>query len=780
MQRVKNSAVSLLIQDPEIFEFTQRYGLSGIAIFDLSLPEKLWLNPQILKNLGHIIPENLNQLFNIEDFFSCDYWQLKLKSILHDHVLTGDLKLKAKNASSKSYSYKVILPKLYPGKLIIALEQKHASALQNIAESISADVSSEEIAKMKRRFELKQLFIQQAPTAIAMFDKSLKYIAASKRWLRDYNIEDKEIIGKSHYEIFPEIGEDWKKIHQECLNGAVHRNDEEYFERLDGTHQWISWEVRPWYNSENEIGGIIMHTADITDLKNNETDSYRKQELMSKVLESIDVGIVACDANGNITLFNKATKEWHGLPAHPVPKEELSDHYGLYNADGTRTLKEEEIPLLKALKNGTIKNDEIRIRPNSGKEVVVAVNGNQLFNKNGELDGAVVAMHNITHRKEAERKLMLALGQLEGIFEASSQVSIIATDIYGTITSFNKGSEKLLGFSREEMEGKMKISTLHSSKQLKHFAKKTGVDLNDLHHGIVSKTVNPDKIFKDHNWKYVRKSGSKFPVQLAVTAIKENGEIIGYLYMATNISKLKNTEAELSNIMILTQEQNARLKNFAHIVSHNLRSHSSNLGMLLDLFKKDHPELVEDTIISLLDRASDNLAETIEHLNEVVLVNTTVSDNLKPVCINQSLEKVIDSLSAIIRRENVEIQNNVAKESFVKGIPAYIESILLNFITNAIKYRSQEREAEVNIYTEESSEYIKLIIEDNGLGIDLKKNGRKLFGMYKTFHQHKDSRGIGLFITKNQIEALGGKVEVESVINQGTKFKIYLIKHEES
>ena len=250
--------------------------------------------------------------------------------------------------------------------------------------------------------------------------------------------------------------------------------------------------------------------------------------------------------------------------------------------------------------------------------------------------------------------------------------------------------------------------------------------------------------------------------------------------MATNISKLKNTEAELSNIMILTQEQNARLKNFAHIVSHNLRSHSSNLGMLLDLFKKDHPELVEDTIISLLDRASDNLAETIEHLNEVVLVNTTVSDNLKPVCINQSLEKVIDSLSAIIRRENVKIQNNVAKESFIKGIPAYIESILLNFITNAIKYRSQEREAEVNIYTEESSEYIKLIIEDNGLGIDLKKNGRKLFGMYKTFHQHKDSRGIGLFITKNQIEALGGKVEVESIINQGTKFKIYLKKHEES
>ena len=374
----------------------------------------------------------------------------------------------------------------------------------------------------------------------------------------------------------------------------------------------------------------------------------------------------------------------------------------------------------------------------------------------------------------------MALGQLEGIFEASSRVSIIATNVDGPITSFNKGAEKLLGYTRLEMEGRTNITSLHCPAELNKFAQQhTGIDKN-ADAAIFLKTIYSKKKFRNFEWLYIRKNGSKFPVQIAVTDIKENGEIVGFLCIATDISKLKNAEAELSSVMILTQEQNARLKNFAHIVSHNLRSHSSNLGMLLDLFKKDHPEFENDMIIGLLDKASGNLAETIEHLNEVVLVNTTVNETLKSVSLNTSLEKVIESVSAIIKRDNVKILNKLNEDTHVKGIPAYIESILLNFITNAIKYRSPERDAEVSLYSENSEEFIKLTIEDNGLGIDLKKHGRKLFGMYKTFHQHKDSRGIGLFMTKNQIEAIGGKVEVESKPNEGTKFIIYLKKHEES
>jgi signal transduction histidine kinase len=106
-------------------------------------------------------------------------------------------------------------------------------------------------------------------------------------------------------------------------------------------------------------------------------------------------------------------------------------------------------------------------------------------------------------------------------------------------------------------------------------------------------------------------------------------------------------------------------------------------------------------------------------------------------------------------------------------VPTYIDSILRNFITNAVKYRSLDRNPIVQLSAKSENGYTILSITDNGLGIDLKKYGAKLFGMYKTFHDRKDARGIGLYITKNQIEAMNGKVTATSEIGKGTTFKIY-------
>ena len=97
----------------------------------------------------------------------------------------------------------------------------------------------------------------------------------------------------------------------------------------------------------------------------------------------------------------------------------------------------------------------------------------------------------------------------------------------------------------------------------------------------------------------------------------------------------------------------------------------------------------------------------------------------------------------------------------------------LNFFTNALKYKSPERTPLITINTEIKDEFVQVKIEDNGLGIDLKTYGEKLFGMYKTFHDTKDARGFGLFLTKNQIEAMNGKITIQSKVNKGTTFKVY-------
>lgn len=631
----------------------------------------------------------------------------------------------------------------------------------------------EEITETKERLLWKRTLIENAPSAIAMFDKELNYIAASNRWLEDYNIAHINVIGKNHYEIFPEFGEDWKEIHQRCLNGEILKNKEEYFKRENGKEIWLQWEVRPWYKNENEIAGLIMYTADVTQTKKLEIVAKEKQDFLKTILRNINVGIISCDHTGKLTLFNEATRKWHGLPAKDIPPSEYANYYGLYRKDGETPLKTEEIPLLKTLYNGSVKNEEIVIKPNEGPIKNVEITGSQLKDDSGNISGAVIAMHDITQRKKVEHNLKNTISKIEAILGASTQTMIIGTDINGTITFYNKGAENLLGYSRNEMVGKGNPGMFHIKEELialhKELADKTGKSLQGF--GLFKELVRQKDSSRE--WTLAKKDGTRFPVQLTITVIKMEGEIVGYLGVGVDISELKKAEKEIKSILKITQNQNERLRNFAHIVSHNLRSHSGNIEMLLNLFLEEHPKAGKDEMMIHLNKASSNLKETIAHLNEVVLMNVSVKESLSSLNLSKYIDNAIENLNVLAEQNNVQIVNNTPKKLKILGIPAYLDSIILNFISNAIKYKSPKRPSFVELRASKEQTSVLLEIEDNGLGIDLNKHRRKLFGMYKTFHSHKDSRGIGLFISKNQIEAMGGKIEVESKLGEGTTFKIY-------
>ncbi|NNE75841.1 MAG: HAMP domain-containing histidine kinase [Pricia sp.] len=175
----------------------------------------------------------------------------------------------------------------------------------------------------------------------------------------------------------------------------------------------------------------------------------------------------------------------------------------------------------------------------------------------------------------------------------------------------------------------------------------------------------------------------------------------------------------------------------------------------------------------MLTDASDNLLETLENLNEVVAISTNINLEKKPVNLNEKIGIVQQGLSAFLKNSNTNIINTISDTEEVKVVPAYIESILMNFFTNAVKYKDPNRNPIIKLSASKSNGYTLLSIADNGLGIDLEKYGDKLFGMYKTFHTHADARGMGLYITKNQIEAMNGKITVSSEVGTGTTFNIY-------
>ncbi len=158
---------------------------------------------------------------------------------------------------------------------------------------------------LKESEEQLRLFIKHTPAAIAMFDRNMNYLAASNRWLMDFHLGENYIIGHSHYEIFPDLSEQIKKIHQRGMNGEVIKEDEARFVRANGAVQWLSWEMRPWYMADNSIGGIIILTEDITARKKNEEERKRLNEQLaqSQKMESIGrlAGGVAHDLNNLLT-----------------------------------------------------------------------------------------------------------------------------------------------------------------------------------------------------------------------------------------------------------------------------------------------------------------------------------------------------------------------------------------------------------------------------------------------------------------------------------------------
>ena len=195
--------------------------------------------------------------------------------------------------------------------------------------------------------------------------------------------------------------------------------------------------------------------------------------------------------------------------------------------------------------------------------------------------------------------------------------------------------------------------------------------------------------------------------------------------------------------------------------------------MLLEFLINEKDEEEKEKIVNMLTEASDNLLETLDNLNEVVAISTNINLEKKPVVLNEKIASVELNLAAFLQKNNARVVNNIPDDITVKVIPAYIDSILMNFITNSVKYRDPKRDPVIKLSVNRNDNYTILSIEDNGLGIDLKKYGDKLFGMYKTFHHNSDARGIGLYISKNQIEAMNGKVMVSSEVGKGSTFNIY-------
>ncbi len=229
--------------------------------------------------------------------------------------------------------------------------------------------------------------------------------------------------------------------------------------------------------------------------------------------------------------------------------------------------------------------------------------------------------------------------------------------------------------------------------------------------------------------------------------------------------ELKNTNSEMI-------AQNSKLQQFAYIISHNLRAPIARLLGLGDLEERESDPAEKEKIIQLMRMASKELNQVISDIGEVLLIQKAGNKVLEKVNLEETLDKVRRILSKEIHETHTQFQSDFSKVKIITSLPPYIESIFLNLISNSIKYRKSNAAPKIKVSATHENEQITLRFKDNGMGINLERDKHNLFGLYKRFYFHVEGKGLGLYLVKTQVEALGGTIEVLSEIEDGAEFII--------
>ncbi len=307
----------------------------------------------------------------------------------------------------------------------------------------------------------------------------------------------------------------------------------------------------------------------------------------------------------------------------------------------------------------------------------------------------------------------------------------------------------------------------------------------ELLHQPVDHFIHPDYLLSTQEKRTLLKQG--FPLinfeNIYVTKSKKNKWLAwtsipikeeGIIYaVAKDITEKRKMDEEKKQLIEELTRNNTELKQFSYITSHNMRAPLTNLLSIVNLLNTN--TISDERTLKLINgfkTSTYQLNETLNDLINVLIIKEKTNYDLVPINLKEAVEKVISSISSMITKADIEINYNFDLAENVLFSEQYIESIFLNLITNSIKYAHPNRKGVINIHSYSKNNHIHIDFSDNGIGIDMNKAKNKIFGFHQKFHNHPESKGIGLYIVHAQMTALGGEISVESKENEGTTFTL--------
>ncbi len=439
---------------------------------------------------------------------------------------------------------------------------------RRIAGAVRDITEQKAMASLKESAEQLRLFVEQAPVAIAMFDRQIRYLAASQRWMTSYGLSHRGLIGSSIYVAAQDIPEPWREVHRRAMSGEVMSGDRDPAVLGDGQTHWLRWEVRPWRMPNGSIGGIVIFTDDVTAHVKAEHALRESKEDLDRAQAVARTGSWRLDLNRDEFAWSTETYRIFGIP----PGTPLN-HERFLTAVHPEDRERVDRSWRAALGGGAPYDIEYRIVA-GGETRWVHARSELEYGTAGKLLGGFGTVHDITGKKLAEEEL-LRLQKLTQLISDRAPDAIFLTDENGRITYANPEAGRLFEFKSEEMLGQGLHDLLHH-----HYADGTSFPRGDC---PMAKMQDAGATVRNHEDVFFRKDRSPVDVSCSFAPLEPESNGSGGVFVVRDISAEKAAQAALreSEERLRLSNEAAGIGTFTLDLAHNRAYYSLELAAIL-------------------------------------------------------------------------------------------------------------------------------------------------------------------------------------------------------
>ncbi|GGD14860.1 PAS domain S-box protein [Flavobacterium orientale] len=542
----------------------------------------------------------------------------------------------------------------------------------------------------------------------------------------------------------------WKLLYSRALTGESFRT-EIYTPPTEGREEtWTETSFSPILHNE-QIVGIACYSRNMTENKKAELELRASETRLAEAQSLAKVGNWETDLRN----FNVIWSEQTFVIFDCQRNDFKSSHPDFLNFVHPDDRAKVDAALKNSLPTKGIHSIEHRIITKQGEVKFLEERWQVLHDEQGVPIKAVGTCQDITERKKSEYEIQFKAELLDTIGQA-----VIATDMNGNVTFWNQAAVAIYGWTFEESFGKNILDLISA-------------DPTKVEGALLMRKLSRGQTLSGEFYMK-RKTGNFFPAYVYYSPVyDEFGKQIGVIGVSNDISERKENEMERAKITNDLLQRNRDLEQFTFIISHNLRAPTANIIGFTELLQDEMLTAEEQKeLLYALSSSVAGLDAIIKDINGILQMKSDSNDKKEDLHFSKLVGDIRTTIEHLLEKHQVQLLVDFTEVDQIYTLKAYMHSIFYNLISNSIKYSRPDVSSRIEISTKFDNGKIILIFKDNGLGIDLKTKGDKVFGLYKRFHSHVEGKGVGLFMVKTQVEALGGIITIASEVNKGTTFTI--------